>query len=274
MKTLAVNERYVLGTARFMEIPTKDLFVDDKYQRALNSAQIKRMFGNFKVDLFETPTVNDRSGWAGYHGKRFALIDGQHRWHVAKLLKMPTMTCRLVAVSPQEEAVLFVELNRQRQWVTPVMAFKAELHAGNPAAREINACLAERGLVVANPHFKSGHASFNVVACVAAMKRIYAQTGYAGLSRVVDLSLATWPAEDTQRFSGQVFLAIHTFFIKNKSKKVDIERLSVKLSNVTARYLIAKGTARWHAWQGLGEGGKGSVVDAIADEIGKTYRKR
>lgn len=265
LTSLAVHERYVLGTARFMEIPTKDLYVDPKYQRDLNEPAIKRMTSGFNLDLFEPPTVNDRSGWEHYKGQRFALIDGQHRKVVAVALRMPTVTCRLVSVPPEKEAELFVLLNRQRLWLTPVQAFKAELLAGNPAAREIAACLSDRGFAVGNPN---GNPS---IACVAAMKRIYSQGGYAGLGRVVDLANTAWPFDDRQRFSGQILLGLHTFFAK--TPRANDQRLADKLAYFTARHILAKGTARWHAWQGLGQNGK-SVVDAISDEIGKTYRRR
>lgn len=270
LKTLAVMEKYVLGTARFMEIPTKDLHVDMKYQRDLNDAAIKRMVGDFKHDLFEPPTVNDRSAWNGHKGFRFALLDGQHRKIVAQKLKMPTITCRIVTVPPDEEAMLFVELNRQRIYLSPVAAFKGELAAGNPAAKEIAMCVGERGLRVASPNYKDSDKP-DTIACVAAMKRIYAQGGYVGLARTLDTARLAWPEDDGQRFSGQILLALSTFFKKNS--KVNAGRLQEKLANLTARHLLAKGTTRWHAWQSLGEK-SGSVVDAIADEIGKAYRKR
>lgn len=269
-QTFALYERYVLGTARFMEIPTKDLYVDHRYQRDINHPAIKRMTAAFSLELFEPPTVNDRSGWDHYRGQRFALLDGQHRKVVAQNLKMPSITCRIVTVSPETEAELFVQLNRQRIWLSPIQAFKAELRAGNPAVQEIVACLAERGLQVGNPN-GSGHGS-NYVACVSAMKRIYAQSGYVGLARSVDVARLSWPEDDRQRFSGSVLLGVHTYLANNP--KVDLGRLSEKLANVTARHLQAKGTARWHAWQGLGEKKGKSVVDAISDEIMKAYRKR
>lgn len=275
LKTLAVYEKYVLGTARFMEIPTKDLFVDNKYQRDLNEAQVKRITNNFDTDLFEPPTVNDRSGWGtGYKGKRFALIDGQHRKEAALRINKPSITCRVVSVAPEREAELFVLLNRQRLWLNPIQSFKAELSAGNPAAKEIVNTLNDRGLDIGHARYTAQQrANGKTIMAIAALKRIYAQSGSVGLGRVLDVANEAWPEDDSQRFAGQVLLGIDLFLGKNRN--TDLERLSYKLQNVTSRQLLAKATARWHAWKGLGEGREStrSVIDAVSEEIKKVYRR-
>lgn len=274
LKTLAVYEKYVLGTSRFMEIPTKDLYIDRKYQRELSDAQVKRISNGFDIDLFEPPTVNDRGEWDHYKGQRFALIDGQHRWAAAKLLHMDSITCRIVTVSPEKEAELFVFLNRQRLWLSPVSSFKAELQAGNPAAKEIVRCLAERDLEVGTAKYAGiQRTNGKAVMAIAALKRIYAQGGHVGLGRVLDIAKDAWPEDDNQRFSGQVLLGLDTFLGSNKN--VDLERLANKLQYVTGRQLLAKAQARWYAWKGLDDrNAQRSTIDAVADEIGRIYRKR
>lgn len=273
LKTLAVYEKYVLGTSRFMEIPTKDLYVDHKYQRELADSQVKRISNDFDVNLFEPPTVNDRGEWEHYKGQRFALIDGQHRFAAAKKLHMETITCRIVSVSPEKEAELFVFLNRQRLWLSPISAFKAELQAGNPGAKEIVRCLRERDLEVGNAKYAgSQRSNGRAVMAIAAMKRIYAQGGHVGLGRVLDVAMAAWPEDDNQRFAGQTLLGLDTFLGSNKN--VDLDRLGHRLQAVTARQLLAKAQARWYAWKGLDDRNSNrSSIDAVADEIGRIYRK-
>lgn len=271
LKTLAVYERYVLGTARFMEIPTGDLFIDKTYQRTVNQTAVSRIISGFDFHKFEPPTVNDRHDWPHYRGPRFALIDGQHRWVVAQEMGMLTLTCRLVSVPPEDEPKLFVELNRQRIWLPPVAAFKGELAAGNAAAKEIQACVSERGLKIASAQYSHADKREGMsIACISTVKRIYAVSGYVGLGRIIDIITSSWPATDGQRFAGNIFLGLHLFLRQNKN--IDVARLVSRLRRTTSQQVLAKGSARYHAWKSLGE--KGGAVEAIADEIAKMYRQR
>ena len=263
LTALRVLDKYVLGTSQFMEIPLTDLHVDGKYQREPNETGIHRIVANFDINLFEPPTVNDRSGWQGYKGQRWALIDGQHRSEAARRIGMSTITCRVVAVESAMEAELFVQLNRQRLWLNPLQAYKAELEAGNPAVREIQMCLSERNL-------KIGAKAEGTVSAVVALKRIYSSGGYVGLARVLDTASLSWPADDSERFSGKSLLGIYAFLTSNP--RADLNRLAERLASVTPRHLQARASQRWHAWKGLGN--KASIVDALADEIGRIYRKR
>lgn len=274
LSTLALYEKYVLGTARFVELPIKELYIDHKYQRELNEGQVKKIANNFDYDLFEPPTVNDRSHWPGYKGRQWAMIDGQHRREAAKRNNLETITCRVISVPPEREAELFVELNRQRLWLNPLAAFKAELARGNPAAKEIEKCLADRGLEVGSGVYKAGQrTNGKAVMAIASMKKIYSQGGYVGLAKVVDVAAAAWPEDDSQRFQGNILLGIDAFL--NSQRNVDLDRLAERLESVTARQLVAKGQALWYAWKGLGEGplSKKSLVDAIGEEVRRLYRK-
>jgi len=187
-----------------------------------------------------------------------------------------SMTCRIISVSPEKEAELFVALNRQRLWLPPVAAFKAELTAGNPAAKEIVKCLADRDLEVGAPGYKPGtgeRRTGNKVMAIAAMKRIYAQGGYVGLGRVIDVAVEAWPEDDNQRFAGQILLGIDNFLGANRN--VDLSRLAYRLQALTARQLLAKAQARLFGWKSVGDKNENrSVVDAVADEIGRAYRKQ
>jgi hypothetical protein len=79
----------------------------------------------------------------------------------------------------------------------------------------------------------------------------------------------TWDGDEGSRFNGNLLAGIHKFISKNP--KVDIEKLGQKLSRLTPTQLLAKSSARYYAWKSLGTH-KG-LVDAIADEIGKAYRR-
>ena len=260
-------EEYVLGTARFIEIPVKDLYVDQKYQRELNETAVTRMVSSYDPNLFEPPTVNDRHAWNGYKGPRWALIDGQHRRAMARKLGIETVTCRVISVAPEHEAQIFVELNRQRLWLSPMSQFHSELGSKNPAALEIENCLNERGLSVQQ---RKTEREPTKVACVVALKNIYASSGAVGLGKTMDVVLATWDETDPRRFSGIIVQGIHRFISKNRN--ADLDKLADRLSRMTATSLLAKASARYYAWKSLGA--HKSHLDGVVDEIGKAYRRR
>lgn len=259
LSAVRVLDQYVLGTHNFREIPLGNLVIDSDYQREINESAIQRIVNSFDANKFEPPTVNERSKSA------FALIDGQHRYEVARRLSMPTMTCRVIKVDHAMEAKLFVELNRNRIWVTPVARFKAELAAGNPAAAEIKECAATRGLTIA------GSSNGTSVAAVTALQKVYARGGFVGLARLFDTITLAWDAETERRFSGDIIGGIDLFYEENA--KADMLRLAEKLATTTPTSVKAKAQQRWHGYQSIGNDNK-SLKSCIADEIQRVYRKR
>lgn len=257
LSAVRVLDQYVLGAHNFREIPLGNLVVDRDYQRDINESAVQRIVNNFDANKFEPPTVNERSKTV------FALIDGQHRYEVARRLSMPTMTCRVIKVDHATEARLFVELNRNRIWVTPVARFKAEVDAGNPAALEIKECAATRGLTIGN--------SKNGIPAVTALQKVYARGGFVGLARLFDTITLSWDADTVRRFSGDIIGGVDLFFEENP--KAEMLRLTEKLSTTTPTMLKAKAQQRWHGYQSIGNDKK-SVKSCIADEIQRVYRSR
>jgi hypothetical protein len=259
LSAVRVLDQYVLGTHNFREIPLNNLVVDADYQRDLNENAIQRIVNSFDQNKFEPPTVNERSKTV------FALVDGMHRFEVAKRLKMPTITCRVVKVDHATEAKLFVELNRNRIWVTPVARFKAEIASSNPAALEIKECAATRGLSIGNT------SNGTSVAAITSLQKVYARGGFVGLARLFDTITLSWDAETERRFAGDIVLGIDLFYEENP--KADMLRLAEKLAATTPTSIKAKAQQRWHGYQAIGNAHK-SLKSCVADEIQKVYRKR
>lgn len=255
--TIRPIDRHILGGSNFQEIPVDKLIVDPAYQRDINEKAIQRIINTFDPNLLEPPTVNARGG-------KFYLIDGQHRHKVAKSIGMPTLTCRVIEVDRETEAKLFVELNRQRIMLNPIGAFKAELLAKNPAAIEIKNCVESRGLAIGLGRVETE------IAALAALKAIYKVGGFIALARALDVIVMSWPADEKNRFSGQILAGVDEFLRANP--RADLAKLAEKLADVTPRTLLAKASQRWHSHRGLGHTDK-SVTNCVAEEVEKTYRR-
>jgi Family of unknown function (DUF6551) len=263
-----VLEQYVLGTSQFMEIPVDKLKVDMSYQREQAESLVTTIVTRFDLNKFEAPTVNIRPDHSHF------VVDGGHRVEAARRLGMSTLTCRIVHVGEEDEPGLFIELNRQRRWVTPVQTFKAEVANGNPSSIEIERCLSDRGLRVASSR------SPQTVSCTGTLHKVYARRGTVGLCKVLDAALI-WPEDEPRRFAGQLLQGLDLFIHelpknednKRPIKNVDQARLRDRLSRTATGLILSRASNRWHSWRALDQRG-GSLVDATAEEIRKQYLKR
>lgn len=257
--TRKAMEAYVYGSSQFMEVIVDKLKIDMSYQREPAETLVTRIVGRFDLNKFEPPTVNLRPKGDCY------IVDGGHRVEAARRIGTKTLTCRIIKIDPEQEAGLFIDLNRHRRWVTPVQTFKAEVRNGNPSSIEIQMCLEERGLRVASSH------SPQTVSCTGTLHKIYAKRGTVGLRRVLDAALI-WPDDEPRRLAGQLLQGLDMFF-HELQKNVDNDRLQQRLVSVPTGLLLSRASARWHAWRSLDQRG-GSLVDATAEEIKKQYAKR
>jgi hypothetical protein len=114
----------------YKRVPTDSLYVDDRYQRSVDGARVKRMAAKFDEALVGALEVSQRNGNGSY-----AVFDGQHRLEAAKLAGLKTVPCLIhKGLKPEEEADLFVTLQRQRKTISPVDRFRARVFMAEPTA--------------------------------------------------------------------------------------------------------------------------------------------
>jgi hypothetical protein len=251
---------YLLGHHEFREIAVTDLFVDPAYQRDLKENAVKKYTQGFDANLFEPLTVNERKN--GNSRPTYALLDGQHRVAVAQRLGIKTVTCRVLHVNAAVEAGIFVRLNKERLYLPPVEAFKAELADKNPACIEIMKCLESRGLSVGDNDTQS-------ISAIVALKKIYSRGGYVRLSRLLDTIILSWPEYEPSRFVGNLMRGIDDFL--GPPSSLDSAKVAEKLARTTPQQILAKANNRWHGHRALGHTDK-SVIDCIAEQVGIVYR--
>ena len=257
-----VLDSYSLGTSGPCEIPVALLRQSVRPITGVNATHVDRIVRNYNPKLFGRLTVGART-WT--KNGDLMLLDGNHRYSAAIELGFATVPCEVVQIeSKEEESRIIVELNRLRVLYAQLDTFAKERDF-NPAAKEIDACLAERGLKV------GAKRSAETVPCIATVKSIYNRGGYVGLARTVDTANTAWP-EDDERFKGEVLAAIDKFFQANP--RVEIDMLASRLNATTPHTLLAKGHQRWQSWKGIPENPSKSKVECVAEEIGRVYRRR
>jgi ParB/Sulfiredoxin domain len=112
-------------------VPIKDLVIDDSYQRELaakNRNAIKKIAADFRWSRFAPVLL------APVADGRFAIIDGQHRTHAAKVCGIKSIPAMIVQIEPSEQASAFAFVNSATTKITLHHIYKAALTAGEPWA--------------------------------------------------------------------------------------------------------------------------------------------
>jgi len=107
-------------------VPIADLVIDGAYQRDLgrqNLAAIRKIASDFRWSRFAPVLV------APVDGGRFAIIDGQHRTHAAKVCGIKSVPAMIVQIDPAEQASAFAFVNSATTKITPHHIYNAGLAA-------------------------------------------------------------------------------------------------------------------------------------------------
>jgi hypothetical protein len=128
-------------------LPLSQLYVDPAYQRAIldsGKANIRRMIEAFSWLQFGTLVVSRRTP------SRYAVIDGQHRATAAMLHGgIDKVPCLILKGGREAEARAFAAINGNVTRIHPLQSFRANVAAGDGAAREIVDLCARGGVTIA-----------------------------------------------------------------------------------------------------------------------------
>lgn len=119
-----------------------DMVIDDRYQRPLSVANwraIRRIAEAFSWSRF-TPVIV-----APIVSGRYAVIDGQHRTHAARLCGFETVPAQIVVLAEAGQAAAFAAINGMRTAITPFHIYKAALVAGEDWALKSRAAVEAGG---------------------------------------------------------------------------------------------------------------------------------
>lgn len=112
-------------------IDVASLRIDDRYQRPIGQrgkTQIRRIAERFRWSRFAPLVV------APIEGGLYAVIDGQHRGHAAKLRGIKSVPCMVVIVDTAEQAEAFVEINTRQLNVKPAAIHRSKVLSGDAEA--------------------------------------------------------------------------------------------------------------------------------------------
>lgn len=125
-------------------LPVSSLVVDATYQRQISPSSAKnilRIAASFDWAKFLPVIVVPE-------GKRFAIVDGQHRATAAATIGIEEVPCYVLQCSAREAAAAFAAINGTVTKIDAVDLYLAELAAGAPHALELQRVMAAADVVV------------------------------------------------------------------------------------------------------------------------------
>ena len=240
-----------VGPAPQMQwIELTQLRIDDSYQRGIRSSgrkQIRAIAEQFRWTHFAPVIV------APIEGGLFAIIDGQHRSHAARLRGIKSVPCMVVQADGTEQARAFSAVNMQQTAVRPPAVHKARLAAGDVTAMRLAAICEEAGVRIVDntPANRMKRGETVAVMALYNMERLYERaTVVAALSAIVQVGEG-----NIGMLKVEPIAAYCDVFARRQDFRADERALDVldgfDLSQAFARMMTAPREPGQHRWRSL-----------------------
>lgn len=247
-------------------IDLDDLTVDTRYQRDTGSdrsrAQIKRMASAFTWAKF-APVIVARSA----SGKKFSVIDGQHRVLAAlergDIEQVPC--CIVDAPELVQQAQSFVGLNRDQLRLTPMAEFYALVAAADPFAQRLQAVLDSAGIRIPKYAPMYGLTKPNECQAVGALMAVLKKYGEGALSFALHTIHRAYPEEPGQ-MRAMYIKTLAAIYAAN-AELIDLHHASETAGDIAPEDLQEMGR------QAVKSGRATGVLNAMIDGFVKNYNQ-
>jgi len=210
---------------RFSWIGKELLVIDPRYQRGLTGRRsaelISQIVDTFTWSKFQPLTVTELDDG------RFAVVDGQHRGAAALLPPLFEEVPAWIVDAPdvRAQAKVFVGINEDRNRMTSLQVYKAQLAARDHDASQVDELCRQVGIVVA--YQLSGSCRElppRHTQAVSTLKKLLAQHGDRPVRDALETLVAAYATVPNQ-LRGQVIKALTTLFVRH-GDRIDRERLA------------------------------------------------
>lgn len=176
----------------FEMLPVCELFIAIRdpqnrigYNRPVQIARARKYSKNFDMKLVGTIIISHRDGV-------YYIVDGQHRTQAAKIKGIKTLPCLVhEGLTYQEEAELFVKLQKERKGLIVAELFNGECESGDLHAIEL-----KDAILAAGYNIGKGQGNYKVQA-VQVLKRIYDRDGAQVVTDVLEVIKDAWNGSHT-----------------------------------------------------------------------------
>lgn len=190
-------------------VDLEDLVVDNRYQRPVSEARASRYAVEWNQALAGLITVSCRPD------NTYAILDGQHRARAAMIRRMTKVWCEVFFdLTPQQEAYIFRERNKQRVATSSLDDYRAAITAGDPQALRVQGVLDTLGVHVGNYGKQP-----DTYAAVAALMTL---DNWGVLKETLTLIRTAWPSQARAK-EKPVLLGVG-MFVWNFKGQIDHDR--------------------------------------------------
>lgn len=195
-----------LPDIRVLELSNIDL--NDSYQRPKCDQMVTAIAGNF--DPFECGTLHVA---IASNGENCYTIDGQHRLLAMRSIGIKKWPCVVKEFSTKQQALAFVNLNRNRRNVTAYDRYRAMVVAEDPVALSVSNIARRFGL---KPSSQTKIGVDGVITSVSTMVHICRQHGERMLSYVIGTLISSF-GRDPAAFKVPMLGAVWMFIARYAS---------------------------------------------------------
>jgi hypothetical protein len=151
--------------SRYKRMLLSTLKIDERYQRPLDAKRVQKIVREFDARRFGVLEISQRNGKA-------AVFDGQHRLAAAQKLGHKDVPCLIHSnLAPEEEAELFIALQRERRGINQVDQFKARCFMGDELAQDMAAIVDRCGFQIRADGSNAGQ--LRSIRAITSLERIY-----------------------------------------------------------------------------------------------------
>lgn len=232
LATTVMENTYQICGKRIASVPVALMTLDTSYQRVLGATTKKLMeeWNNDKCDFLVV----------SYRDNKFYVIDGQHRYSVAKAKEIPSLPCIIFTdLTQSDEALMFAQQQDNINRLTPYDIFKANIACGDTNIpviakdMEIKRVCDKYGIEVRYTKAKNE----KVLKCLGNVR-----THFTYFEWIIDVINASNWANCPKAYTEIIYLPLWSLCNENKEHLDIIEPKIIKLMNsITPEELIIEG---------------------------------
>lgn len=234
-----INNTYEICGKRIASVPTDLMEIDSTYQRVTGTTinKLMREWDNDKCDFL----------FVSYRNNKFYIIDGQHRYTVAKAKGVVALPCIIfTGLTQNDEALKFAQQGDNVNKLSPYDTFKANIACGNANIKEVAVDMEIKRICdkygIAIKKYGRGNLGEKVLRCLTTVRKTVGSENYNGaecFEWVMDIINATNWADCSDSYCDYIFSALKGYYLDNSDDLNEREIMKV-MNSITPTDLITK----------------------------------
>ncbi len=223
LATTVINNAYSICGKRIASVPVELMELDHTYQRVLGTTT-KKLMAEWDNDKCDFLTVS-------YRDNRFYIIDGQHRYSVAKAKGIVALPCIIFeGLTQNQEALKFAQQQDNVNKLYPYDTFKANIACGDTSIREIAIDMNIKRVCdkynIQVKKYGKNMGDQKVLRCLADARRYN-----EGFEWIIDVINASNWANCSQAYTNKTICSLTTYRNENKDNLALAEQKIINMMN-------------------------------------------